>query len=152
MEAVNASELDLGALLPDLSTFIGWVEMVLRIAVMAGPLLLLGFGLVYLLAPPKEANFGLGYRCWWGMASLESWKYTQHIAGMIWSGMGAVLTIVMALLCSGFRDMEPMDMAWQAGIYMLIELVLLVASCVVINVMVMRKFDKDGYPRSETQE
>ena len=152
MEAVNASELDLGALLPDLSTFLGWIELVLRVAVMAGPLLLLGFGLVYLLAPPKEANFGLGYRCWWGMASLESWKYTQRIAGMIWSGLGAVLTIVMALLCSGFRDMAPMDMAWQAGIYLLCELVLLAVSCVAINVLVILRFDKDGYLRDEAEE
>ena len=71
---------------------------------------------------------------------------------MIWSGLGAVLTIVMALLCSGFRDMEPMDMAWQAGIYLLCELVLLAVSCIAINVMVIRKFDKDGYPREEAEE
>lgn len=152
MEAVNTNELDLGALLPALDSVLGWIELALRIAVMAGPLLLLGFGLLYLLAPPKEANYGLGYRCWWGMASLEAWQYTQRIAGMIWSGMGAVLTILMALLCSGFRDMQPMDMAWQAGIYLLWELGLLVASCIAINVLVIIRFDKDGYRRNETEE
>lgn len=152
MEAVNTNELDLGALLPAMDSVLGWIELALRVAVMAGPLLLLGFGLLYLLAPPKEANYGLGYRCWWGMASLESWQYTQRIAGMIWSGLGAVLTILMALLCSGFRDMQPMDMAWQAGIYLLWELVLLVASCIAINVLVIIRFDKDGYRRNETEE
>lgn len=152
MEAVNANELDLGALLPKLDSVIGWIELALRVAVMAGPLLLLGFGLLYLLAPPKEANYGLGYRCWWGMASMEAWQYTQRIAGMIWSGLGAVLTIVMALLCSGFRDMPPMDMAWQAGIYLLWELGLIVASCIAINVLVIIRFDKDGYRRNETEK
>ena len=55
-----ASELNLGALLPDLGTVMGWIELAFRVAVMAGPILLLGFGLVYLLSPPKEANYGFG--------------------------------------------------------------------------------------------
>ena len=147
-----SGELNLGALLPDLSTVIGWIELVARIAVMAGPILLLGFGLVYLLAPPKEANYGLGYRFWWGMASLKAWKFTQRLAGMVWSGLGAVLTIVMALICAGFRDLEPMDMVRRAGTCLIWELVLIAAACIAINVTVMVKFDKDGFPRDEIEE
>ena len=147
-----ASELNLGALLPDLSTVLGWIELAARIAVMAGPILLLGFGLVFLLAPPKEANYGLGYRFWWGMASLEAWKFTQRIAGMVWSALGAVLTIVMALICSGFRDLEPMDMVWRAGSCLIWELVLVAVACIAINVVVMKKFDKDGFARDEIEE
>lgn len=147
-----ASELNLGALLPDLSTFMGRIELILRIAVMAGPILLLGFGLVYLLAPPKEANYGLGYRFWWGMASLEAWTFTQRIAGMVWSALGAVLTIVMALICSGFRDLDPMDMVWRAVYCLIAELILVAAACIAINVVVMKKFDKDGFLRDETEE
>ena len=150
MDASN--DLDLGAFLPSFDTFMGWVELLLRIAVMAGPILLLGFGLVYLLAPPKEANFGLGYRFWWGMASLEAWKYSQRIAGMVWSALGAVLTIVMALICAGFRDLEPMDMAYRAGGCLLWELVLIGGACIAINLVVMKRFDKDGFLREETEE
>ena len=83
-------EFDLAAFLPDLSDVMGWVEMLLRIAVMAGPLLLLLFGLLYLLIPPKEANHGLGYRFWWGMSSLDAWQFTQHLAGLVWSGLGVI--------------------------------------------------------------
>ncbi len=149
---MGTSEFDLGALLPDMSTALGWIELAFRMAVMAGPILLLGFGLVYLLVPPKEANYGLGYRCWWGMASLDAWKFTQRIAGMVWSALGAVLTVVMALVCMGFRDLEPMDMANRAGICVLVELVLVAAACIAINVVVIRKFDKDGYRREETED
>lgn len=147
-----ASELNLGALLPDLSTVIGWIELIARIAVMAGPILMLGFGLIYLLIPPKEANYGLGYRFWWGMSSLEAWKFTQRIAGMVWSALGAVLTIVMAIVCSGFRKMETMDMVWRAGICLIWELVIIVVACLAINVVVMIKFDKDGFRRGEIEE
>ena len=98
-EALKAlfEEFDLAAFLPDLTNVLGWVEMLLRIAVMVGPMLLLLFGLIYLLAPPKEANHGLGYRFWWGMASLDAWQFNQHLAGLVWTGLGLVLTIIMAL-------------------------------------------------------
>ena len=49
------SEFDVAAFLPQLDTLLGWVEMILRILVMAGPLMMLGFGLLYLQAPPKGA-------------------------------------------------------------------------------------------------
>ena len=147
-----ASELNLGALLPDLGTVLGWIELAFRMAVMAGPILLLGFGLVYLLSPPKEANYGVGYRFWWGMASLEAWTYTQRIAGLVWSALGAALTVIMSIVCAFFRGMDPMDMAWTAGICMIIELVLVAAACITINLIVMKKYDKDGFLREEIEE
>ena len=147
-----ASELNLGALIPDLSTVMGWIELAFRVAVMAGPLILLGFGLVYLVSPPKEANYGLGYRFWWGMASLEAWTFTQHLAGIVWTALGAALTIIMALVCATFRGKDPMDMAWTAVICMVVELVLVAAACIGINIVVMKKFDKDGFLREEPIE
>ena len=77
------SDFDLTKFVPQLDSVIGWVEMLVRIAVMAGPVLMLGFGLLYLLMPPKEANYRLGYRFWWSMASLDAWQFTHHVGA--WS-------------------------------------------------------------------
>ena len=151
MEALKSAfeNMDFSALIPDLGTVLGWVELLLRICVMLGPILVLGFGLLFLLAPPKEANYGLGFRCWWGMASLAAWQFTQRLAGMVWSAMGAVMTIVMALLCMVLENADPMEMAVQAGIYILWELGFIVLSVICINVVVIIMFDKDGYRRGE---
>lgn len=143
---------DLAAFLPELSKFIGWVELVLRLAVMAAPLLLLGFGLLYLLAPPKEANYGLGYRFWWSMASLDAWQFTHKLAGRVWTPLGLVLTVIMGLICNGFRRMEPMDMVWSAVSCLIWELVLTGLSCLAINAVVVAMFDKDGFRRSDYDE
>lgn len=148
----EASELNLGALLPDIGTVVGLIKLALLLAVMAGPLLLLIFGRMYLKNPPKEANYGLGYRFWWGMASLESWTYTQKLAGKVWSLLGCVLTAVMAVVCIILLFMEPMAMALGAALCLLGELVAVAAACIAINVKVMKKFDKDGYLRDETAE
>ena len=140
---------DIAAFLPELTTILGWVETLLRLTVMAAPLLLLGFGLLYLLAPPKEANYSLGFRCWWGMSSLDAWQFTQKIAGMIWSVLGLILTVVMALICNAFRRMEPMDMVWTAVKCLGWELGLTLVATLAVNVIVIVVFDKDGYRRKD---
>lgn len=142
-------DFDLAAFLPEINTLVGWVETLLRLCVMAGPLLLLGFGLLFLLAPPKEANHGIGYRFWWSMASLDAWRYTHRLVGLVWSGLGGVLTIIMALICNAFRRMEPMDMVWCAAKCLGWVLALTAIACIAINVMVVITFDKDGYRRSD---
>ncbi len=145
-------DFDFAAFLPEITTVIGWIELLLRICVMAGPLAILGFGMLYLLAPPKEANYGLGYRFWWSMASLDAWQFTHRLAGFIWTGLGLVLTVVLALICNAFRRMDAMDMVFWALGCLIAELVLIGASCIVINVVVMKTFDKDGFRRSEYED
>ena len=154
MDALKSlfSDFDFGALIPELDTVLGWVELIARLAVMAAPLLILGFGLLYLLCPPKEANHSAGFRCWWGMSSLESWQFTQRLAGLIWSGLGLVLTVIMALICNGFHNLEPMAMVERAGACLLWESGLIGAACLAINIVVIVVFDKDGYRRKTSTE
>ncbi len=140
---------DIAKFLPKLDSLLGWIETLLRFCVMAGPLLLLSFGLVYLLAPPKEANYSVGHRFWWSMASLDAWRFTHNLIGAIWSGLGLVLVIIMGVLCNSFRTMEPMDMVWCAVKCLLWELGLTVASVLAVNITAIVVFDRTGYRRKE---
>ena len=141
------SDFDLTKFVPQLESVIGWVEMLVRIAVMAGPVLMLGFGLLYLLMPPKEANYRLGYRFWWSMASLDAWQFTHHLAGMVFTTLGLVLTIVMSLICNGYRDMAPDIMVWSALKGLFWELGLTVVACLLIDGLVIVFFDRRGFRR-----
>ncbi len=140
---------DIDNFLPKLDQILGWVELIVRLAVMAGPLLLLGFGLVYLLMPPDEANYSLGYRFWWGMSSLEAWQYTQRVAGFVWTGLGLVLTVIMAIVCNGFRLLAPMDMVWSAVRCLLWELGLTAVACLGVDIAVIVRFDRAGFRREK---
>ena len=91
-------DFDPTALLPDLGAMFGHLELLLRIAVLVGPLCLLGFGLWYLLAPAKEANHSVGYRFYWGMSSVEVWQFTQRLAGLVWTGVGLGIIVVSILV------------------------------------------------------
>ena len=136
-----------GTLLPELDTLLGKMELLLRILVMAGPVVLLVFGLIYLLAAPKEANHHLGYRCYFGMGSVEAWRYAQKLAGLVWSGLGLVLTVVMLILIGKFRGMDAEAMVWAAIKYILWELGLTVLACLCINITVTCFFDRNGNRR-----
>ncbi len=137
-------QFDPAALLPDVSTIVGKVELAMRLAVLAGPVLLLILGLIYFFVPPKEANHYFGYRCYFGMGSVEAWRFTQRLAGMVWAALGLLLSIIMVIVCAGFRGKEVMDIVGSAVTCILWEVGLIAVSCIVINILVALRYDKDG--------
>ncbi len=145
------ADFDLAAFLPEVNTLLGWLELFLRLCVMVGPLLLLGYGLVYLLVPPKEANYSVGHRFWWSMASLDAWKFTHNLVGIVWSAMGLLLTLIMAVICNAFRRMDTMAMVWTAVKCLLWELGLTLASVLAVNIVVVVVFDRFGFRRNEEE-
>ena len=140
---------DPAALLPDLATVVGKVEFITRLAMLIGPIVLLILGLVYFFLAPKEANHHFGYRCYFGMGSVEAWRFTQRLGGMVWAGLGLVLTIVMIIVSITFSGKEIMDII-SAGVTCLVwEVVLVGLSCIGINVLVARRYDKNGELREQ---
>ena len=140
-------EFDPATLLPDLSTLEGQAELICRTVLMIAPIILLFLGLCYLLIAPREANYTFGYRTYFGMGSIEAWRFTQKLAGGVWTLLGLILTLVMMNKTDGFREMPVMDqiygtiscLKWQ-GIWALI-------SIVAINLTVAVLFDYKGLPR-----
>jgi uncharacterized membrane protein len=143
------SGFDPAALVPDLGAIFNNLDGALRVVVLAGPLCLLGLGLLYLLAPPSEANHVFGYRHFWGMSSVEAWRFTQKTAGLVWTGLGLCLTVIMAFLCNGYRELAAEAMLMSALTSVLVELLLVFLSTLLINTLVVFRFDHRGTRRSE---
>lgn len=140
-------EFDPANFMPELGSMLGIVELVCRVAVMLTPVALLALGLMYFLVPPKEANHAFGYRFYWGMSSVESWRFTQKLAGLLWGILGLVLTIFMALITNSYRGMEVMDIVWSAATCILWELALVAGSIVLIDLTVVICFNRKGVLR-----
>ena len=135
---------DLSELLPELQGIVDKMAPMMKAAVMAGPVIFLALGLLYLFATPKEANYKFGYRCYFGMGSVQAWRYTQRLAGLIFTGVGLILTLVMFFVTAGFGEMDVMDMLWKAlkcGIW---EAVLIGVATLAVNLLVMFYFDAKG--------
>ena len=142
-------DFDPAALLPELEELLGGLTQAVRIAVLAGPILILVFGLAYLLLAPKEANYIFGYRCVFGMGSVEAWRFTQRLAGIVWGVLGLVLTVVMFSLTKDFPGREVTEVIWSALKYVLWEAGVTALSCLAINTAVMIRFTYSGEYRRE---
>ena len=143
---------NIGSLIPSLESLLGKLDLLVRVLVMAGPLALLGLGLYYFLLPPKEANHSAGYRFRYGMRKVKVWKFMQRIAGMVYSLVGLVLTIVMAVMCVRFGSMEAEEMLWYAVKCILWELGVIAFASLAINVTVVVVYDSQGNSRKEMRE
>ena len=143
------NEFDLANFIPEVDSILGWVELLVRIFVMAAPICILVFGLFYLFLPPKEANHRAGYRTYFGMGSVDAWRFTQFLAGVVWSGLGLILTVVMLLVSNGYRDMEMMDMVNNAIVCVLWEIGALTVCCLGINITALVVFDRKGVRRAK---
>lgn len=140
---------DPASLLPDIGTITGKIDLIARICVMLGPIVVLVLGLLYLFAAPKEANHSFGYRTWFGMGSVDAWRFTQRLAGIVLGTIGLVLTVVMFFMVSGFGGMEVMDLVWKAVKCLLWEIGAVVIACLGINITATVKFDGKGRSRKK---
>lgn len=144
-------DFDPSVLLPDLAAFSQKLPSLLRFLVLIGPLVLLVLGLLYLFAAPKEANYHFGFRCYFGMGSVDAWRFTQRLAGVVLGGLGLILTIIMLLCTAGFSGMETTDMVWSAVRCVIWEAVLTGISCLAIHILAAIRFDRTGERRSVKQ-
>lgn len=138
-----------GALLPDLGTLLGKLELVMRLLVVAGPVIMVVMGLLYLFAAPKEANHHFGYRCYFGMGSVEAWRFTQRVAGVAWTVLGLVMTVVMAVRGGSFAGLNAMDMVTAAIVCVLWEAGVLLAASFLIRCIVAARYNRHGERRGK---
>ncbi len=143
---------DPASLLPELSEVFGSLAVVCRWAVMIGPIALLVLGLAYLMLSPKEANYYFGYRCYYGMGSVYAWRFTQRFAGVVFGGLGLILTIVMFSLTAGFASMEVTDMVWKALECLLWQAGLTLLANLTIHLTAALRFDRKGNYRRKKQK
>lgn len=143
------SDFDPSVLLPELDSLLGKVVLLSRIAVLIGPAVLLVLGLWYFLLPPKEANHSVGYRFFWGMSSVEAWRFTQKVAGLVWAAVGLVLGVIMFVVSLGFGGKEMMDTVMAAVTCLFWELGIIALSCLGIDIAVVITYDRKGVRRKE---
>lgn len=139
--------LDPAVLLPDVSSIVGKVELICRFAILIAPILLVIMGIIYLLFAPKEANHYMGYRTTFGMGSVSAWRHTQKVAGFLFLGVGAVLTLIMLMTSATFGGMEATDMVWRAFRCLIWEAVFAIALNTLVGTIAAMTFDYKGNKR-----
>ena len=105
---------------------------------------LLAMGLAYLFFAPKEANWYFGYRCYYGMGSVQAWRFTQRFAGAVLGGVGLSLTIWMYLSSGGFAQMDVTEMVWLTIDYLAVQAIVAFLANLTVNLTAMIRFNRRG--------
>ena len=138
---------DPASYMPKIDSIVGWIEIITRICVMAAPVIMLVFGLTYWFLPAKEANHEAGYRCYFGMGSVEAWHYTQKLAGQVFLVAGGVMAVVAIVGCIILAGKETADAVMPSMVILIIQLVVALGAFGFVEVMVARRFDTNGQIR-----
>ena len=141
------NKIDFTKLVPDLQTLLDGMVKAATVAIMAGPLILLFLGLIYLLIPPREANHFTGFRTYFGMGSVDAWLFTQKLAGIVLGTLGLVLSIVMYCLRKELVSTDVMQIIQQTGRYLVWQIMAVVIAYVGISMTVTVIFDRKGRRR-----
>ncbi|MBR4972248.1 MAG: SdpI family protein [Oscillospiraceae bacterium] len=139
--------LDIAALLPDIMDIMNGIALLAQIALFLAPLILLGLGLYYFLLSPKEANFTTGYRCYYGMGSEEAWRFTQRLAGVVWTLAGITMTLGVVLLRYRFAALDLSQLMWTAIFCLLLQGAIVLVLRALIHFIVLLRYDRKGNKR-----
>ena len=152
MNSITAlfDKIDFSKLVPEMDTLLGKLQAVASWALMIGPIVMLILGLWYFFLPPKEANHKVGFRTWFGMGSVEAWRFTQRLAGVVWSGLGIVLLVMAIIVSLTFGGKDAMQIATSAFVCLLWQAGLTVIGGLSISFIVFLRYDTLGYKRNDT--
>ena len=123
-------DMDFAALVPEMGTLLGVVRVILSLLLLAGPLAMLILGVLYLFMAPPEANYKFGFRTYYGMGSVEAWRFSQRMAGMAFGALGLLLLVIALIVDLSFIGANAYQVAsramvcllWQMGLIALVRL------------------------------
>lgn len=147
MENTIADLLD--AIIPRLDQLLRDMRLWMALASILGPVLFIGLGMFYLRWAPPEANHKLGYRTYFGMGSVSAWKYTQKLAGKVWTGVGIGLAAVALIGCILLFVLEPAKATTAALVVLIVEFVAALAAFAAVELMVLLRYDINGKKRKK---
>lgn len=135
---------DPNSLLPNLSKLLTDISLICRIALYVGPVLLMVLGLGYLFLAPKEANWYFGYHTYFGMGSVEAWQFTQHLSGIVFAGLGAILLAATVIVDFAVPTADVNALVWRCVYCLAAQAGLALLAVLFLNVSAMLRYDAKG--------
>ena len=139
--------IDFTALVPNLNTMLGMIRFLLSLLVLAGPIAMLILAFLYLFMAPPEANYQFGFRTYFGMGSVEAWRFSQRMAGVAFGGLGLVLLVIGLIVDLSFIGANTYEVATRAMICLLVQVILVAIARLAVGILCAVYFTADGSRR-----
>jgi len=111
------------------------------------PILMFGFGCVFIKNPPKDINGVYGYRTMRSMKNQQTWDFAHQFCGKLWQKIGFVMlvfTIVIDVVLLLLKDTTsiPYDEILLAELF--VQVAVLMVSIYPVESALKRNFDVEG--------
>lgn len=115
------------------------------------PLMMIGFGRLFLKKAPGTINAVFGYRTSMSMKNKDTWEFAHKYCGRLWfyGGLALVPLSVIPLL---FVFHKGADVVGNVGaVIEIVQLVPLIGSIIPTEMALRKNFDRDGVRRQRTE-
>jgi hypothetical protein len=86
------------------------------------------------------------------MGSVQAWRFTQRLAGIVWAALGLILSIIAMVNVGKLVETELMDSMFLAGKFILGQAATVFVSVLCINAVVFARYDRKGIRRASWKE
>jgi uncharacterized membrane protein len=121
--------------------------LIMLLVMLIIPLIMVGFGMLFMKNPPKSINSFYGYRTKRSMKNQDTWDFAHYYCGKLWLVCGLVslpISLVPILLVLG----KSQQVISVAGLIVLgIQTILLIATIFQTERALKNNFDEFGRPR-----
>lgn len=120
------------------------IRMLMVITVLFIPIMMIGFGKLFMELPPDKINILYGYRTSMSMKNSDTWEYAHHYIGKLWLKLGFISLIptTMAMGYVYMRDLSIIE-SWVSGIVWILVIILLV-TIFLTEIELKKTFDSKG--------
>lgn len=108
------------------------------------PLVMLGFGKMFLSGNPKEINFVFGYRTSMSVKNKDTWQFAHSYCGKLWFRIGLILLPVSVIPLLFVINGNMNTVAIVGGIVEAVQVVVLLCSIIPVEKALKRTFDRNG--------
>lgn len=122
-----------------------WIFMLLMNLLI--PLIMVGFGKLFMAKPPQNINAVFGYRTTMSMKNNDTWEFAHKHCGKLWFKYGLLL-LPVSVIPLLFVFNKGTDVIGTVGaIVSGVQLVLLIGSIFSTEAVLKKTFDKNGLRR-----
>ena len=108
------------------------------------PLIMIGFGWIFIKSAPKDINYVFGYRTPMSTSSEEAWKFAHKYFGRIWFILGFIILIpsVIGVVCVAGLDKDTVGYVGTAITFA--QMFFMIIPMIPTEIELKKNFDKNG--------
>ena len=110
------------------------------------PLMMIGFGMVFLNHPPGKINSYYGYRTRRSMLNQNTWEFAHKCCGRLWKRMGIIMLPVSMAVGIPMLWMSETMQGILTGILETLQIFVMLGSIFLVERALKREFDENGNP------